>query len=77
MIFRKLKFWLLKKGAIYLVKVPESMDTRSVCELANYLEKEAKINPIIVGENISFEKLPDKEKTELLEYIKGKLGIKE
>lgn len=67
----------LEEGATYLIKVPENIDIRYTCELADYLKKQARINPIIVADNISFEKLPDLDKTELFEYVKKELGIKE
>lgn len=67
----------LEEGATYLIKVPENIDIRYTGELADYLEKEARIHPIIVADNISFEKLPDIDKTELFEYVKKELGIEE
>lgn len=67
----------LEKGAMYLIKVPEDTDIQSTNELAEYLVKDAGIKPIIIPENYFFEKLAAKDKTELFEYIKGELGIKE
>lgn len=67
----------LEKGETYLIKVSKDTDLEAINGLQEYLEKEAKVNPIILLDDFSFEKLPAADKTELLDYIKRELGIKE
>ena len=67
----------LEKGATYLIKVSKDTDLETINGLQEYLVKEAKVHPIFLLDDFSFEKLPAKDKAEFFEYIKGKLGIEE
>ena len=67
----------IEKGATYLIKVSKDTDLKTINGLQEYLVKEAKVHPIFLFDDFSFEKLPAKDKAEFFEYIKEELGIEE